>query len=292
MNVKVETVYGASKFLQNVSDAPASVTIVTADEIERYSYRTLAEILASVRGFYVIYDRNYTYVGVRGFSRPGDYNARILFLIDGHRHNDDIYDGSDVGTVFPLDIGLIDHVEIIRGPGSAVYGTGAVVAVVNVVTRRGRDLNGLEISGQGGSWETYKVRMSYGKRFRTISRRCFRPASTTALVTIVCFIRNSIRRQRTTASPTMPTPISITTFSASSSAATSLYTRYSTRGPNISLLHPSAPSSTIRKPKPPIPAATWTCSTRIRLKASGTFWRGLPTIGMAIAGFTLSTTPA
>lgn len=166
MNVKVETVYGASKFLQNVSDAPASVTIVTADEIQRYGYRTLAEILASVRGFYVIYDRNYTYVGVRGFSQPDDYNARILFLIDGHRHNDDIYDGSDVGTVFPLDIGLIDHVEIIRGPGSAVYGTGAVVAVVNVVTRRGRDLNGLEISGQGGSWETYKIRLSYGSRSR------------------------------------------------------------------------------------------------------------------------------
>ena len=165
MDVKVETVYGASKFLEKVSDAPASVTIVTADEIQRYGYRTLAELLASVRGFYVIYDRNYTYVGVRGFSRPGDYNARILFLIDGHRHNDDIYDGSDVGTVFPMDMDLIDHVEIIRGPGSAVYGTGAVAAVVNVVTRRGRDLNGWEASGQGGSWETYKARVSYGNRF-------------------------------------------------------------------------------------------------------------------------------
>lgn len=166
MNVKVETVYGASKFLQNVSDAPASVTIVTADEIARYGYQTLAEVLASVRGFYVIYDRNYTYVGVRGFSRSGDYNARILFLIDGHRNNDDIYDGSDVGTIFPIDMGLVDHIEIIRGPGSAVYGTGAVVAVVNVVTRRGRDLNGWEVSGQGGSWETYKARVSYGTRFR------------------------------------------------------------------------------------------------------------------------------
>ena len=165
MNVKVETVYGASKFLQKTSDAPASVTIVTSEEIERYGYRTLAEILSSVRGFYVIYDRNYTYVGVRGFSRPGDYNARILFLIDGHRDNDNIFDGAYVNTEFPVDIDLIDHVEIIRGPGSAVYGTGAFAAVINVVTKRGRDMNGWQISGQGGSWNTYQTRVSYGHRF-------------------------------------------------------------------------------------------------------------------------------
>ena len=165
MNVKVETVYGASKFLEKLSDAPASVTIVTAEEIQRYGYRTLAEVLSSVRGFYVIYDRNYTYVGVRGFSRPGDYNARILFLIDGHRENDNIFDGAYVGTEFPVDIDLIDHVEIIRGPGSAVYGTGAFVAVINVVTKRGRDINGWEVSGQGGSWNTYEGRLTYGHRF-------------------------------------------------------------------------------------------------------------------------------
>lgn len=113
----------------------------------------------------MIYDRNYTYVGVRGFSRPGDYNARILFLIDGHRENDNIFDGAYVGTEFPVDINLIDHVEIIRGPGSAVYGTGAFVAVINVVTRRGRDLNGWEVSGEGGSWNTYKGQVSFGRRF-------------------------------------------------------------------------------------------------------------------------------
>jgi outer membrane receptor for ferrienterochelin and colicin len=163
--LKVDAVYGASKFLQKAADAPASVTVVTAEEIQKYGYRTLAEILRSVPGFYVIYDRNYTYVGVRGLSRPGDYNARILFLLDGHRVNDNIYDGAYIGTEFPVNVDLIERIEIVRGPSSSVYGTGAFLAVINVITKRGRDLGGVEVSAAAGSWNSYKERASYGKRF-------------------------------------------------------------------------------------------------------------------------------
>ena len=90
MNV---TVYGASRFEQKVTEAPASISIITADEIKKYGYRTLADILRSVRGFYVTNDRNYNYLGVRGFGRPGDYNTRVLTLLDGHRINENISDG-------------------------------------------------------------------------------------------------------------------------------------------------------------------------------------------------------
>ena len=164
MKLKVDTVYGASKFLQKVADAPASVTIVTGEEIQKHGYRTLADALRSVRGFYVIYDRNYSYVGVRGFSRPGDYNARILFLLEGHRVNDNIFDGAYVATEFPVDVDLIDRIEIIRGPNSSLYGTGAFVALVNVITKRGRDLNSAEFSTEAASLNSYKGRVSYGGR--------------------------------------------------------------------------------------------------------------------------------
>jgi outer membrane receptor for ferrienterochelin and colicins len=163
--LKVESVYGASKFLQKASDAPTSVTVITAEEIQKHGYRTLADVLKSVRGFYVINDRNYTYVGVRGFSMPGDYNARILILLDGHRVNDNIFDGAYVGTEFPVDVDLIERIEIIRGPNSSIYGTGAFVAVINVITKRGRDLSGTEVSGEAGSWNSYKSRATYGSRF-------------------------------------------------------------------------------------------------------------------------------
>jgi outer membrane receptor for ferrienterochelin and colicins len=123
MEVDVATVFGACKFEQKVTDAPASITIVTKEEIARYGYRTLADILSSVRGFYVSYDRNYSYLGARGFSRPSDYNTRFLLLLDGHRLNDNIYDTASVGTEFILDVDLIERVEIIRGPSSSIYGT-------------------------------------------------------------------------------------------------------------------------------------------------------------------------
>jgi len=133
---QVDAVYGASKFLQKVADAPASITIITGEQIQKYGYRTLADALRSVGGFYVIYDRNYSYVGVRGFSRPGDYNTRILFLLDGHRVNDNIFDGAYVATEFPVDLDLIDRIEIIRGPNSSVCGTGAFSASKTVFVRR------------------------------------------------------------------------------------------------------------------------------------------------------------
>lgn len=163
--VKVDSVYGASKFLQKASDVPSSVTVVTAEQIQEYAYRTLADVLRSVRGIYVINDRNYTYVGVRGFSRPGDVNARILFLLDGHRVNENIFDGAYVGREFAVDVDLIERVEVTRGPSSSVYGAGAFVAVVNVITKRGRDLSAIEISSEAGSWNSYKGRVTYGDRF-------------------------------------------------------------------------------------------------------------------------------
>jgi outer membrane receptor for ferrienterochelin and colicin len=114
-NIKV---YGASKHLQEGADAPSSVTVINAEQIRQHGYRTLADVLQTVRGFFVTNDRNYSSLGVRGFARPGDYNTRILLLVDGHRINDNVYDEAMIGTEFPIDIDLIERIEIIRGPVS------------------------------------------------------------------------------------------------------------------------------------------------------------------------------
>ncbi len=162
MEIEVSKVYAASKYEQKITEAPSSVTIITSDEIRKYGYRTLADILRSVRGFYVTNDRNYSYVGVRGFGRPGDYNSRVLVLIDGHRVNDNIYYSASIGQDFVLDVDLIEKVEIVRGPGSSLYGTNAFFAVINILTKQGSELGGPEVSGEAGSFNTYKGRISYG----------------------------------------------------------------------------------------------------------------------------------
>jgi outer membrane receptor for ferrienterochelin and colicins len=155
-------VYSASMHLQPSGDAPSSVTVITSAEIQEQGYRTLADILRTVRSFYVTYDRNYSSLGVRGFERPGDYNTRILLLVDGHRMNNDVYDEAMIGTEFPIDVEMIQRIEIIRGPVSSLYGSNALFAVINIITRHAQDVNGLELSAETASFNAYKGRISYG----------------------------------------------------------------------------------------------------------------------------------
>jgi iron complex outermembrane receptor protein len=164
--IPIPKVEAASKWAQPVTQAPSSVTIVTAEQIKLYGYRTLADALQSVRSLYVSYDRNYSFLGTRGFN-PGDYNGRILLLIDGHRVNNPVTDGAFLGTEFPLDVDLIERVEIVRGPGAVLYGNNAFFGVINVITRRGKDQPGYgaEVSGEAASFDTYKGRVTYAHRF-------------------------------------------------------------------------------------------------------------------------------
>ncbi len=167
--LELPSVFAASKYDQPLAEAPADVTIVTRAEILRYGWQTLADVLRGVRSFLVTTDRNYAYAGVRGFGRTGDYNGRILMLVDGHRVNDTQYDQALLGTEGPVDLQLVERVEVVRGAGSSLYGSNAFFGVINLVTRRGRDLGGVEVSALGGTEATYGGRISAGNRVGTDS---------------------------------------------------------------------------------------------------------------------------
>jgi outer membrane cobalamin receptor len=163
--MKIEIVVAGSKRAQQSRDVPSFVSVVTAAQIKEHGYRTLADVLRTLPGFYVSNDRNYSYVGVRGFSRPGDWNSRVLLLLNGLRTNESVYDLAYIGEESSIDVDLIDRVEVIRGPSSALYGSNAFFAVINVVTRAGSSMAGTELSTSAASFGTYSGRASYGHSF-------------------------------------------------------------------------------------------------------------------------------
>jgi outer membrane receptor protein involved in Fe transport len=130
-----EEVTAASRVSESVEDAPASVSIISYQELRAMGYPTVAEAVRGVRGMYLSDDRSYVTIGVRGFSRPGDYGNRVLVLLDGQPMNDNYIWSSYVGFDGRVDIDDIERIEVVRGPGSVLYGTSAFFGVINLVTR-------------------------------------------------------------------------------------------------------------------------------------------------------------
>ncbi|WP_374681777.1 TonB-dependent receptor plug domain-containing protein [Accumulibacter sp.] len=158
------TIVSAAKFSQRLSEVPSAVTVISRGDIQQYGWRTLAEALRSVPGFYIHSDRTYAYIGARGFARPQDYNSRMLLLIDGQRTNDAIYDMAYVGSEQLIDLDLVDRIEVVRGPGSSVYGGNALFGVINVITRTAQQIDGLEVAASYASFDTVYGSATYGKR--------------------------------------------------------------------------------------------------------------------------------
>lgn len=153
----------ASRLGSSVAHAPTSISILTGEDIRTFGWRTLADALNSLRGIFLSNDRNYTYLGIRGFARSGDYNSRVLLMIDGQRMNENVYDGGYIAQEFMLDMELIERIEYVPGSGSSIYGANAFLGMINVITKTGKGIDGALASGQIESFDTYKGRISYGK---------------------------------------------------------------------------------------------------------------------------------
>ncbi len=162
VNVEIE-VTSASKYAEKSSEAPSAVEIISAEDIHTYGYRTLADALNGLHGIYKSGDRNYTTLGIRGYNNTANPNERLLIMIDGHRMNENVYDSAYSGEEFMLDMNLVDHIEFIPGPGSSIYGANAMMGTINVVSKKGSDIGGLEIETAGGSNRTNQVRSTFGR---------------------------------------------------------------------------------------------------------------------------------
>jgi outer membrane receptor for ferrienterochelin and colicins len=154
LNTKIIT---ASRFSEQESDAAGIISVVNRDEMRRFGGTTLRDVLERVPGLAgtssYFTDRNM--VAARGDQTKID-GGHILLLING-RPTREILEGgiiSDVLESFPID--ALDHIEVIRGPGSVLYGSNAFSAVVNLITKDVQD-GGFSINGAGGAGGAYQT---------------------------------------------------------------------------------------------------------------------------------------
>jgi iron complex outermembrane receptor protein len=164
-----EEVEIASLKPQSVEEAPGIVSVITAQQIKDMGARDLNDVLKSVPGFqFAVPSPQFyaeTYI-VRGLKQT--HNTRILVMMDGVPLNDAYY-GQSFLNWGDMSLNNVKRIEIIRGPGSALYGTYAFLAVVNIITNKPEDIGGIELSAGGGSWNTKQYYILAGKRFGDFS---------------------------------------------------------------------------------------------------------------------------
>ena len=135
----VKVVTSASGFEQNISDAAASISVITAEEIEKKSFTDVTDVLKNVPGVYVNGGGSNQSISIRGMS--SDYT---LYLIDGRPMQDNqafspngSHGGNPINFLPPLE--AIERIEVIRGPASALYGSNAMGGVINIITKKHQD---------------------------------------------------------------------------------------------------------------------------------------------------------
>ena len=182
-----EVVAGASRSAESSTEAPATTWTITGTQLYEYGIHNLAEAFNFLSlGMYSENVDNAALAGLggRGLSFPEDRGSHILVVLDGH-----ILNMPQLGAVLlheagNLPIELIDRVEVILGPGSVLYGTNAMLGVINIVTKDGDAADGLRVMGDFGlmppqdraglpanltpsRWgREYRVGVRYGKSFR------------------------------------------------------------------------------------------------------------------------------
>jgi outer membrane cobalamin receptor len=128
-------VYAASRYVQTIAETPADVAVISRDDIARFGYRSVQQALQSLPGLYNAASQ-WPALGLSGIAVPGDFGSRLLYLVNGMPVYEPTYGGFFLDY---LDIESIERIEVVKGAGSALYGSGAVMGLVNLITRSGHD---------------------------------------------------------------------------------------------------------------------------------------------------------
>jgi iron complex outermembrane receptor protein len=140
--MNIPMVVTASKTSESINEAPAVVYVITQKEIEISGAKSLADILKRVPGMRVSM-RESSVLGSRGFT--SDQNDKFLFLIDGAPIQNIMQDGSYNFIDMP-NLNMVERIEVVKGPGSTLWGSDATFGIINIITKNGKDIAGTKAS--------------------------------------------------------------------------------------------------------------------------------------------------
>lgn len=167
-----EVVTTASKTSEQASSAPALARSISAEDLQRFGVRSLAEAIDYLGvGVRTQAGLGKSEIGARGILLSGDRGDHVLLLIDGHRVNDAFFGSASYDQGAGIAFELIDHIEVIVGPGSAIYGSNAVHAVVNVITKSATALNATKITAEASPFSSARATAVGGYTFDVFGKR-------------------------------------------------------------------------------------------------------------------------
>jgi len=153
----------ATKTLENIKKSGATISVITATDLKNMGARNLMDALKRLPGLGInINNIGLPVVEVRGVKT--DFSEKVLFLINGHSANNNLINGGATWTYGSFQIDEIKQVEIVRGPGSALYGANAFVAVINIITKKSKDVDGTKLTAGVGDNKTTKVNIQTGQQ--------------------------------------------------------------------------------------------------------------------------------
>ena len=162
----------ASKSLETASAAPGTSVVITAEDLHRYGIHTLDEALNYLATSMIVEGSQHDLqIGARGVSIASDNGNHVLLLVNGHTMNEQ-WDGTayfERGTGIPFE--LIDHIEVVLGPGSVLYGSNAMLGVINIVTKRAKDFAGSHIVIESELPVSIRTLMGFGRDFRIFGKQ-------------------------------------------------------------------------------------------------------------------------
>lgn len=162
INTKVSIATGTEHLLKN---SPAVTSVITSSDIEKLGARTLDEVLETVPGLHVSLsnvNRLDSVYSIRGIHTG--FNPHVLLLLDGNRVQWTLAGGRPF--MYRLPANIVSRIEIIRGPGSAMYGSDAFSGVINVITKDADEIDNLEVALRHGSFSTNDAWLHYGKEIQ------------------------------------------------------------------------------------------------------------------------------